>query len=74
MLRLSADMLSTFANFTLGNAKEAQMAREDVSQILKEHLKKEEDPGKLVIADAKQRKKALEIFQKQRKRYILILK
>ena len=44
MLRLSADMLSTFANFTLGNAKEAQMAREDVSQILKEHLKKEEDP------------------------------
>ena len=42
MLRLSADMLSTFANFTLGNAKEAQMAREDVSQILKEHLKKED--------------------------------
>ena len=56
MLRLSADMLSTFANFTLGNAKEAQSSREDVykclkwvfqedvSQILKEHLKKEEDP------------------------------
>ena len=43
MLRLSADMLSTFANFTLGNAKEAQIAREDVAQILKEHLKKEED-------------------------------
>ena len=43
MLRLSADMLSTFANFTLGNAKEAQMAREDVSQILKEHLKKRID-------------------------------
>lgn len=44
MLRLSADMLSTFANFTLGNAREAQLAREDVSQILQEILKKEEDP------------------------------
>ena len=43
MLRLSADMLYTFANLTLGNAKEAQIAREDVAQILKEHLKKEED-------------------------------
>ncbi len=38
-------------------------------------FEKEEDPGKPVIADAKQRKKASEIFQKlQRKRYILILK
>ncbi len=44
MLRLSADMLSTFANFTLGNAKEAQIAREDVAQILKEHLKKKKIP------------------------------
>ena len=37
-------------------------------------FEKEEDPGKPVIADAKQKKKASEIFQKQRKRYILILK
>ena len=30
MLRLSADMLYTFANLTLGDAMAAQMAREDV--------------------------------------------
>ena len=44
ILRLSADMLSTFANFTLGNGKEAQMARKDVAQILRKYLEKEEDP------------------------------
>lgn len=36
-------------------------------------MKKEEDPGKPVIADAKQRKKASEIFQKQRKKIHLNL-
>ena len=35
MLRLSADMLYTFANLTLGNAKEAQSSREDVYKCLK---------------------------------------
>lgn len=40
ILRLSADMLSTFANFTLGNGKEAQMARKDVAQILRKYLEK----------------------------------
>lgn len=35
MLRLSADMLYTFANLTLGNAREAQSAREDVYKCLK---------------------------------------
>lgn len=44
ILRLSADMLSTFANFTLGNGREAQMARKDVAQILRKYLEKEEDP------------------------------
>lgn len=37
-------MLSTFANFTLGNGREAQMARKDVAQILRKYLEKEEDP------------------------------
>lgn len=44
ILRLSADMLSTFANFTLGNGREAQMARKDVAQILRKYMEKEEDP------------------------------
>ena len=35
MLRLSADMLYTFANLTLGNAREAQSSREDVYKCLK---------------------------------------
>lgn len=35
MLRLSADMLYTFANLTFGNAKEAQSSREDVYKCLK---------------------------------------
>jgi len=43
ILRLSADMLSTFANFTLGNGREAQMARKDVAQILRKYMEKEED-------------------------------
>ena len=42
MLRLSADMLYAFANLTLGNAKEAQMAREDVRQCLQTSLKEED--------------------------------
>ena len=45
ILRLSADMLSTFANFTLGNGKEAQMARKDVAQILRKYLEKRRRSG-----------------------------
>lgn len=41
MLRLSADMLYAFANLTLGNAREAQMAREDIRSCLQKSL--EED-------------------------------
>lgn len=41
MLRLSADMLYAFANLTLGNAREAQTAREDVRNCLQKSL--EED-------------------------------
>ena len=40
-LRLSADMLYTFANFTLGNAKKAQKAREDVYRCLEKELETE---------------------------------
>lgn len=40
-LRLTADMLYTFANLTLGNAREAQAAREDVCQCLDQILKEE---------------------------------
>ena len=42
MLRLSADMLYTFANLTLGNAREAQSAREDVYKCLKQVFQDEE--------------------------------
>lgn len=38
MLRLSADMLFVFANLTLGNANEAQEAREDVKHCLKKYF------------------------------------
>ena len=43
MLRLSADMLYTFANLTLGDAMAAQMAREDVHICLKKALEDEID-------------------------------
>lgn len=38
MLRLSADMLYVFGNLTLGDAREAQAAREDVSECLRQAL------------------------------------
>lgn len=46
MLRLSADMLYTFANLTLGNAREAQSAREDVYKCLKRVFQNEESMEK----------------------------
>ena len=39
MLRLSADMLYTFSNLTLGDAYAAQCAREDVYQCLEKTMK-----------------------------------
>ena len=39
MLRLSADMLYTFSNLTLGDVRAAQRAREDVYQCLKKIMK-----------------------------------
>lgn len=47
MLRLSADMLYTFSNLTLGNARAAQMAREDVHQCLMDGIRKEETPERM---------------------------
>lgn len=41
MLRLSADMLCTFGNLTLGNIKAAQNAREDTYQCLKKVMQEE---------------------------------
>lgn len=41
MLRLSANMLYTFGNLTLGNAKAAQNAREDVHQCLQRAFKED---------------------------------
>lgn len=41
MLRMSADMLYTFGNLTLGNIEEAQAAREDVEACLKKALAEE---------------------------------
>lgn len=41
MLRLSADMLYTFANLTLGDARAAQKAREDVRQSLQKAFEEE---------------------------------
>lgn len=41
MLRLSADLLYTFANLTLGEIVEAQKAREDVDACLRENLKED---------------------------------
>lgn len=41
MLRLTADMLYTFANLTLGDARKAQVAREDVKQCLSQVMKDE---------------------------------
>ena len=49
ILRLSADMLSTFANFTLGNGREAQMARKDVAQILRKYMEKEEVLNRIAV-------------------------
>ena len=43
ILRMSADMLYTFANLTLGDAMAAQMAREDVHICLKKALEDEID-------------------------------
>lgn len=43
MLRLSADMLYTFGNLTLGDAMAAQKAREDVYQCLKRELEEKKD-------------------------------
>lgn len=40
MARLSADMLYAFSNLTLGNAREAQMAREDVKKCMEYILQK----------------------------------
>lgn len=40
MLRLSADMLCTFGNLTLGNITEAKMAREDTYECLKKTFKR----------------------------------
>ena len=45
MLRLSADMLYTFGNLTLGDARAAQRAREDVYQCLKRELEEKKDDG-----------------------------
>lgn len=41
MLRLSADMLYTFSNLTLGNAAAAKNARQDVYECVKRALKEE---------------------------------
>ena len=41
MLRLSADMLYTFGNLTLGNIREAQSAREDAYECTKKTLQRE---------------------------------
>lgn len=41
MLRLSADMLYTFANLTLGDAKAAQDAREDVRNYMQKAFKED---------------------------------
>lgn len=41
MLRLSADMLYTFANLTLGEAAAAQSAREDIHRCLQRALKED---------------------------------
>lgn len=41
MLRLSADMLYTFGNLTLGDARAAQKAREDVRECLQEVLREQ---------------------------------
>lgn len=49
MLRLSADMLYTFANLTLGNAYEAQLARTDVYECMKK-ICAADCPDKLVAA------------------------
>ena len=43
ILRMSADMLYTFANLTLGDAMAAQMAREDVHICLKKAFEDEID-------------------------------
>lgn len=43
ILRMSADMLYTFANLTLGDARAAQTAREDVHICLKKALENETD-------------------------------
>ena len=43
MLRMSADMLYTFANLTLGNAVAAQNAREDVYRCLRQVLQEQEN-------------------------------
>ena len=44
MLRMSADLLYTFANMTLGNIKAVQMAREDVNICMKNALQNNSEP------------------------------
>lgn len=51
MLRLSADMLYVFGNLTLGNAGEAQIAREDVTLCLKKVQKKTMVNGENVVGE-----------------------
>lgn len=53
MLRLTADMLCTFANLTLGNITDSQLAREDTYECLKKTQKRggtEEEKASCVFA------------------------